>query len=218
MGNLHLSKCLKAICCTAAVLVAGAFSGYAQGTVTVSGTVTDAEGLPLIGAGVLVDGSTTGVSTDFDGNYTITAPADASLRFTYISMTDAVEPINGRSVINVVLHNETTALDAVVVTAMGISKSEKSLSYNVQQAKLENVVPVPEHGELAYIADLLVHILQGGITDPAGPQGMQGALKPFCPLPQILDPGGSGTLFLHDQLILLNIKINQYLLICHKIT
>ena len=142
MGNLHLSKCLKAICCTAAVLVAGAFSGYAQGTVTVSGTVTDAEGLPLIGAGVLVDGSTSGVSTDFDGNYTITAPADASLRFTYISMTDAVEPINGRSVINVVLHNETTALDAVVVTAMGISKSEKSLSYNVQQAKLENVAPV----------------------------------------------------------------------------
>lgn len=57
-------------------------------------------------------------------------------------MKDLTEQINGRSVINAVLAAEFDALEATVVTAMGISKSEKSLSYNVQETKLENVTPV----------------------------------------------------------------------------
>lgn len=57
-------------------------------------------------------------------------------------MSDKVEPINGRTQINVVLDFSSTVLDATVVTAMGISKAEKSLSYNVQETKLENVTPV----------------------------------------------------------------------------
>ena len=56
-------------------------------------------------------------------------------------MKDQVEQINGRSVVNAVLVAEFDALEATVVTAMGITKSEKSLSYNVQETKLENVTP-----------------------------------------------------------------------------
>ena len=111
---------------------------------TITGTVTDDYGEPLIGASVVVEGdSTTGAITDLDGHYSITVPASAeALRFSYIGQKDAVEQIGGRSVINVTLASDNIALNATVVTAMGIRKEEKSLSYNVQQPKLETVSPV----------------------------------------------------------------------------
>ena len=105
---------------------------------TITGTVTDDYGEPLIGASVVVEGdSTTGAITDLDGNYSITVPASAeALRFSYIGQEDAVEQIGGRSVINVTLASANIALNATVVTAMGIRKEEKSLSYNVQHAAI----------------------------------------------------------------------------------
>nr|WP_122120923.1 TonB-dependent receptor plug domain-containing protein [Alistipes megaguti] len=56
-------------------------------------------------------------------------------------MNNVVEPINGRNVINVTLKTSSIVMEAAVVTAMGITKSEKSLSYNVQQMELESVSP-----------------------------------------------------------------------------
>ena len=111
---------------------------------TVTGTVIDDQGEPLIGASVTVEGNATvGAITDLDGKYSLSVPAGAeALRFSYIGMEDAVEPINGRSVINVTLTAGSLALNATVVTAMGIKKEEKSLSYNVQQAKVDQVSPV----------------------------------------------------------------------------
>ena len=117
--------------------------GFAQGGAVVSGTVTDEFGEPLIGASVFVEGnSTVGTITDLDGNYTLTVPeGSTALIFSYIGMKDQIEQINGRTVVNATLVTEFDALEATVVTAMGISKSEKSLSYNVQETKLENVTP-----------------------------------------------------------------------------
>ena len=111
---------------------------------TITGTVTDDYGEPLIGASVVVDGdASVGAITDLDGRYSITVPATAeALRFSYIGQKDAVEQIGGRSVIDVTLASDNIALNATVVTAMGIRKEEKSLSYNVQQAKVETVSPV----------------------------------------------------------------------------
>lgn len=115
--------------------------GYAQTAIT--GTVTDQFGEPLIGASVTVEGNTSvGAITDLDGNYELSVPAGTeALRFSYIGMKDLVEQINGRTVINVSLSDDNIALNATVVTAMGITKSEKSLSYNVQQMELESVSP-----------------------------------------------------------------------------
>ncbi|MCM1177347.1 MAG: carboxypeptidase-like regulatory domain-containing protein [Clostridium sp.] len=115
--------------------------GYAQENI--SGTVTDESGEPLIGASVFVEGnSSVGAITDLDGKYTLAVPADAkALVFSFIGMGDHTEYINGRTVINAQLSAVYTALEATVVTAMGITKSEKSLSYNVQEMKLENVAP-----------------------------------------------------------------------------
>ncbi len=83
---------------------------------TVTGIVTDQNGEPLIGAGVLVEGTTTGTVTGIDGDYSITVPADAkNLVFSFIGLADSVEPIDGRTQINVTLKEDSKFLDEVVV-------------------------------------------------------------------------------------------------------
>ena len=141
MSKHSMMKGLASVVMTLAGFFLFAGIGYAQ--TAVSGVVTDESGEPLIGASVFVEGNATvGTITDLDGNYALTVPEGATaLVFSYIGMKDQVEQINGRSVVNAVLVAEFDALEATVVTAMGISKSEKSLSYNVQETKLENVTP-----------------------------------------------------------------------------
>ena len=83
---------------------------------TVRGVVTDESGEPLIGAGVVVEGTTVGTITGLDGDYTLTVPADAvNLVFSFIGLSDQTVPIAGQTVINVVLKEDSTFLDEVVV-------------------------------------------------------------------------------------------------------
>ena len=83
---------------------------------TVSGVVTDESGEPLIGAGVVVEGTTVGTITGLDGDYTLTVPADAvNLVFSFIGLSDQTVPIAGQTVINVTLTEDSTFLDEVVV-------------------------------------------------------------------------------------------------------
>lgn len=93
---------------------------YAQ-QITVTGTVTDAENNPLIGAAVVVVGTTDGVITDFDGKYTIKAAFGQSLNFSYVGYREQTVKVDGRSVINVKL-SEGELLDEVVVIGYGIVK------------------------------------------------------------------------------------------------
>ena len=141
MSKHSMMKGLASVVMTLAGFFLFAGIGYAQ--TAISGTVIDEFGEPLIGASVFVEGnSSVGTITDLDGNYTLSVPeGSTALIFSYIGMKDQVEQINGRTVVNATLVTEFDALEATVVTAMGISKSEKSLSYNVQETKLENVTP-----------------------------------------------------------------------------
>ncbi|MCD8313399.1 MAG: SusC/RagA family TonB-linked outer membrane protein [Bacteroidales bacterium] len=128
---------------TAASLLVAALGAFAQNKV-VTGTVTDDTGEPLIGVGVVVLGvpDNIGVITDWDGAYEITVPEEATaLNFSFIGMDDVQEALDGRTVINVVMNTSTTVLDEVVVTALGIKKEQKSLSYNVQQVNLPSIDP-----------------------------------------------------------------------------
>lgn len=141
-----MSYTLRKVCTRIFTVLAGLFffAGVlsAQDKV-ITGTVVDESGEPLIGAGVQVEGTSIGVITDLDGKYSINVPASATtLHFTCLGQKDEVVEIGGRSVIDVTLGSENTVLEATVVTAMGIRKEEKSLSYNVQQAKIETVSPV----------------------------------------------------------------------------
>ncbi|MEZ5044002.1 MAG: SusC/RagA family TonB-linked outer membrane protein [Saprospiraceae bacterium] len=91
--------------------------------VTVSGKITDADGIPVIGANVIELGSenTTlnGTITDVDGRYSISVPAEASLVFSFTGMTTYTEKVSGRTVIDVVMREEASLMDEVVVTALG---------------------------------------------------------------------------------------------------
>lgn len=118
----------------------------AQTARRVSGLVKDAHGLPLPGVQVIPVGATaSGTITDMDGKYSVGVPKGVTtLEYTFIGMTTAREVIGNRTKIDVILQEETTALDAVVVTALGIKRSEKALSYNVQQIKNDALTAVKD--------------------------------------------------------------------------
>lgn len=98
---------------------------------TVSGTLTDQGGEPLIGANVIVKGTTAGTITDFDGSYSVSVPdGSTTLVFSYAGFTTQEVNIDGRSVINAVL-SEGLELDEIVVTGLGIKKEKKALGYAV---------------------------------------------------------------------------------------
>lgn len=97
--------------------------------ITVKGTVKDAAGQPVISAGVQVQGSTNGVVTDLDGNYSISCPGNATLVFASLGYDTQNILVNGRAVINVVLTENATALEGTVVTALGIRRDAKALGY-----------------------------------------------------------------------------------------
>ncbi|MBR2437778.1 MAG: carboxypeptidase-like regulatory domain-containing protein, partial [Bacteroidales bacterium] len=117
----NLSRSLRLVVMTLASLILTTGAIWAQ-NVKVSGTVSDVNGEPLIGAYVLLQGTTTGTSTDVDGKYVIDVPANGTLVFQLMGMQDVVTPVNNRSVINVTMEEDAVMLEDVVVTALGIKK------------------------------------------------------------------------------------------------
>ena len=129
IGNLTQVVCLSLFLTGVSVQGVSAETGFpisqsVQQTKTVTGQV--------IGASVLVKGTTTGTITDFDGKYTLEADANSILVFSYLSMKTIEEPVNGRTKIDVTMVSDAEALDEVVVTAMGIKRESKTLTYSAQ--------------------------------------------------------------------------------------
>ena len=113
-------------------------------TIVVKGKVVDKGGEAVIGANILVKGTSTGAVTDLDGNYTLSVSPNATLVFSYIGMKSQTVAVNNRKQIDVTLEDEAKAIDAVVVTALGIKRSEKALSYNVQKVDNTALTKVKE--------------------------------------------------------------------------
>ena len=105
----------------------------------VTGTIVDSNGEPLIGVSIVVKGTTSGTITDIDGNYTLTVPEDATLQFSYVGFRNEEMSVSGQDALNLTMVEDTKLLDEVVVTALGIKRSEKALSYNVQEVKSDAV-------------------------------------------------------------------------------
>ena len=91
------------------------FTGIALWAAPVSGVVRDASGEPMIGVSVVVQGTSQGTITDFDGNYSIEVAANAVLEFSYVGFKTKTEKISGRSVINVAMEEDTRLLDEVII-------------------------------------------------------------------------------------------------------
>ena len=114
---------------------------YAQEK-TISGTVTDQMGIALPGVNILVEGTTNGTQTDFDGNYTIQGSEGQTLLFSYIGQMSVSKVIGASSTIDVVMQEDAQALEEVVVTALGISRDKKSLGYATQEVQGEDLSTV----------------------------------------------------------------------------
>ena len=104
--------------------------GFAQQNI--SGTVSDSAGVPIPGATVLVLDTNNGVTTDFDGNFSIMASAGDVLSVSYVGYTAQNITVGSSTTINVVLSTDNT-LEEVVVTALGITREAKSLGYAQQR-------------------------------------------------------------------------------------
>ena len=115
---------------------------FAQKTIT--GTVTDADGVPLPGANIVVEGTANGTQTDFDGNYSIEASEGQVLLYTYIGLKLERRVVGSASVINVQMFEDAQALQEVVVTAQGIKREKQALGYAVSEVGQEQLEQRPE--------------------------------------------------------------------------
>lgn len=105
-------------------------ANIAQQSTKITGIVKDATGEPVIGANVVVKGTTNGIITGLDGDFSIEAPANAILVVSYIGYTPQEISVNGKTVLNILLKEDAQKLDEVVVTALGIKRQAKSIGYS----------------------------------------------------------------------------------------
>ncbi|MEP3211021.1 MAG: SusC/RagA family TonB-linked outer membrane protein [Maribacter sp.] len=106
---------------------------------TITGTVTDQDGLPLPGVNIVVEGTTTGTQTDFDGNYAINGSEGQTLLFSYIGQKDVRQVIGAGNTMNVQMEEDAQALEEVVVTAQGIKREKKALGFAVSSVGEEDL-------------------------------------------------------------------------------
>lgn len=106
---------------------------------TISGTVSDESGKKLSSVSVAVKGGTAGTTTDASGQYRINASSDATLVFSSVGYATLDVPVSGRSVVDVTLLTNAQSLEAVVITALGISKQARGLGYSATNVKPEEL-------------------------------------------------------------------------------
>ncbi|HAR38007.1 MAG: SusC/RagA family protein [Bacteroidetes bacterium GWD2_45_23] len=126
------------------------FTLPAQQQISVTGTVTEgATGDPAIGVTVLVKGTTNGTVTDMDGNYTLNdVPVTATIVFSYIGMTTTEEPLNGRTVVNVIMTEDVQALEEVVVIGYGTAR-KRDLTGSIVTISADEIANRPSANPLA---------------------------------------------------------------------
>ena len=142
-----MKKLIKTLTFTA--FFALSMSVMAQKTVT--GNVSDNNGLPLPGATVVIKGTSSGTTTDFDGNFGVETNSGEVLVISYIGYITQELTVSDSATINVILESD-QLLDEVVITALGISREKKSLGYAVTEVSGENVNTVKDNNLASSLA------------------------------------------------------------------
>ena len=144
-----------------------------QNRKTISGYVKDSDGEPLIGVSVVVKGTTIGAVTDLDGMFTLSVPVDAkTLVISYLGMETVETQIGNRTTFNVVLKDSSVLMSELVVTALGIKKEAKSLSYHVQQIDAEELTRIPDANFINSLSGKVA-----GVTINSASSGIGGASR-----------------------------------------
>ena len=142
---------------------------------TVSGTVIDHNGQPIPGASVFVQGTTTGTTTDIDGRFTLLVPGNllgGSLEFNSLGYEIVRLVIGSNKNFTVTLNEEAVSLEGTVVTALGIRRDQKALSYNVQEVNAELLTSVKDANFINSLAGKVA-----GVAINTSSSGVGGASK-----------------------------------------
>lgn len=138
---------------------------------TVTGTVSDTDGLTLIGTNVSVKGTTTGTVTDINGYYSLAASGSDTLLFSFLGFKTQEIPVNGRSVIDVTLSNDAEVLDEIVVVGYGTQK-QKEVTSSIVSVKEEDF----NRGNLNDAEQLLAGKVAGLTVSKVGGSPTQGSV------------------------------------------
>ena len=136
--------------------------------IVATGTVTDAQGEPLIGVSILVKGTATGAITDMDGNFKIQAAKGDVLEISYIGYASQSITLANAQPLKVTMGEDTQTLDEVVVTALGIKREQKALSYNVQQVKGDELTNIKEANYIKAISGKVAGVTINASSAGAG--------------------------------------------------
>ena len=145
------------------------------GAARISGQVLDAKGQPIIGASVIVRGTTVGVSTDAEGCFSLEVPAPAdsqTLEISYLGYETEAVTVGSRTSFAVTLRESSSESEQVVVTALGITRPVKALSYNVQQIDAADITTVKDANFMNSLAGKVA-----GVTINTSSSGVGGATK-----------------------------------------
>ena len=143
--------------------------------VQVRGKVLDQQGQPIVGASVIVQGTTVGVSTDAQGRFELDVPAPVAsrvLEISYLGYETARVAVGSRTRFDVTLREAASEIEQVVVTALGIKRQEKALSYNVQQVAPSDITMVKDANFMNSLTGKVA-----GVTINTSSSGVGGASK-----------------------------------------
>ncbi len=152
---------------------------------TVSGQVLDEKGEPVIGATVTVKGTKIATVTDIDGKFSLKVPKGSTLVITYLGYADK-EVMAAGADMQITISQDEETLEEVVVTALGIKRSEKALSYNVQQLGNENLTTVKSTNFMNSLSGKVA-----GVNINASSAGMGGATRVVMRGPKSINQSNS---------------------------
>ncbi len=166
---------------------------------TIAGRVTDQNGVPLVGVSILVKGSARGTTTDVSGRFVLRIEPGDVLVASYLGYESVEVAADSRTGVEIRMQESSKALDAVVVTALGIKRSEKALSYNVQGVKGEDMNIVKDANFMNSLAGKVA-----GVSINASAGGVGGATRVVMRGTKSIS-GNNNALYVIDGVPILNV-------------
>jgi TonB-linked SusC/RagA family outer membrane protein len=157
------------------VLLLTLFCAFTYAQKTITGTISDNNGVPLAGASVVVKGTTNGASTDFDGNYSLTIQSDSDvLVISYIGFKSTEITVGNRTVINATLVDDAESLDEVVITALGFKEQRDKIASTYSKIDAEKLVQPVENKIIDGMAGKAAGVTINGTSgDPGAGSNIQ---------------------------------------------
>ena len=166
---------------------------------TIAGRVTDQNGVPLVGVSILIKGSARGTTTDVSGRFVLRIEPGDVLVASYLGYESVEVAADSRTGVEIRMQESSKALDAVVVTALGIKRSEKALSYNVQGVKGEDMNIVKDANFMNSLAGKVA-----GVSINASAGGVGGATRVVMRGTKSIS-GNNNALYVIDGVPILNV-------------